>query len=363
MRVGILGGGQLARMLALAGHPLGLHVTVLDPKGHPCAASVADHIQAEFTDSAALDRLAAASDVVTYEFEQVPEAAVAALAGQVPVKPGVRALGTGRDRWHEKTLFHELGIPTARFAAVDVADDLPAAIAEVGLPAVLKTRTLGYDGKGQEVLAKADDAGGAWQRLGERPLILEEKVAFDREVSVVAARDGDGDCRFYTLAANAHREGILRQSTPQPADPVQPAAEANARALMAHLDYVGVVALEMFQVGDHLLANEMAPRVHNSGHWTIEGAETSQFENHLRAVLGLPLGATDPVGASAMLNLIGALPERRDVLAVPGAHLHFYDKLPRPGRKVGHITLRADSADHLETGLGRLRPAVSPHPA
>ena len=355
MRVGILGGGQLARMLALAGHPLGLHVTVLDPKGHPCAASVADHIQAEFTDSAALDRLAAASDVVTYEFEQVPEAAVAALAGQVPVKPGVRALGTGRDRWHEKTLFHELGIPTARFAAVDAADDLPAAIAEVGLPAVLKTRTLGYDGKGQEVLAKADDAGGAWQRLGERPLILEEKVAFDREVSVVAARDGDGDCRFYTLAANAHREGILRQSTPQPADPVQPAAEANARALMAHLDYVGVVALEMFQVGDHLLANEMAPRVHNSGHWTIEGADTSQFANHMRAICGFPLGSVASIGSSTMINLIGEPPDHRTVLATPGAHLHLYDKAPQAGRKVGHLTLRASEPESFEERLAGLR--------
>jgi len=358
LRVGILGGGQLARMLALAGHPLGLHITVLDPAEAPCAASMAGHIRADYTDEAALDRLATASDVVTFEFEQVSEAAVAALADRVAVHPRSDALGTGRDRLHEKTLFRELGIPTARFAAVDSEADLASAVAEVGLPAVLKTRTLGYDGKGQEILEREGDVAGAWERLGRVPLILEEVVAFDREVSMVAVRGGDGDCRFYPLAENVHREGVLRESFPRPGDPVQEAAEANARALLERLDYIGVLALEMFQAGDRLLANEMGPRVHNSGHWTIEGAETSQFANHMRAVCGLPLGATEPVGDSAMINLIGELPDTGAVLAAPGAHLHLYDKAPRPGRKIGHITVRADDPDRLRERIQGLSRAL-----
>ncbi|HKL77974.1 MAG TPA: 5-(carboxyamino)imidazole ribonucleotide synthase [Gammaproteobacteria bacterium] len=363
MRVGILGGGQLARMLALAGHPLGLEFTVLDPAAEPCAATVARHIQGEYTDSDRLRALAAAADVVTYEFEQVPESATAELANHTTVHPTPQALATGRDRWYEKSLFQELGIPTARFAAVDSRDDLEAAVADIGLPAVLKTRTMGYDGKGQAVLRSAEDVAPAWEAIGGGPLILEQMVDFGREVSMVAVRGRDGDQRFYPLSENHHEQGILREARARPGDRREADAADYAGRLLERLGYVGTIALELFDAGDGLVANEMAPRVHNSGHWTIEGAETSQFENHLRAVLGLPLGATDPVGASAMLNLIGALPERRDVLAVPGAHLHFYDKLPRPGRKVGHITLRADSADHLETGLGRLRPAVSPHPA
>ncbi|MEF8792523.1 5-(carboxyamino)imidazole ribonucleotide synthase [Thiohalorhabdus sp.] len=358
MRVGILGGGQLARMLALAGHPLGLHVTVLDPGEAPCAAAVAGHIQADYEDMAALERLAAASDVVTYEFEQVPEAAVAALADRVAVHPRSEALGTGRDRLHEKSLFRELGIPTAGFAAVDSEADLESAVAEVGLPAVLKTRTMGYDGKGQEVLEGEGNVPGAWERLGRVPLILEAMVAFDREVSLVGVRGSDGDCRFYPVAENVHRDGILRESFPRPGDPAQVAAEANARTLLERLDYVGVIALEMFQAGDRLLANEMAPRVHNSGHWTIEGAETSQFANHMRGVCGLPLGTTEAVGGSAMINLIGELPPTNAVLAAPGAHLHLYDKGPRRGRKLGHITVRADDAERLRERIQGLSAAL-----
>ncbi|KPV39081.1 phosphoribosylaminoimidazole carboxylase [Thiohalorhabdus denitrificans] len=355
MRVGILGGGQLGRMLALAGHPLGLETTVLDPGEAPCGAAVAAHLRGEYDDLGLLRRLAEWADVVTYEFEQVPEAAPAELAGQVPVHPGPEALATGRDRLNEKTLFRELGIPTARFAAVDSRDALKAAVADIGLPAVLKTRTLGYDGKGQAVLREDGDVDAAWNEIGGVPLILEEVVPFEREVSMIAVRGADGAQRFYPLAENHHEQGILLESRPRPADPREADAVDYAARLLERLDYVGTVALELFDAGDRLLANEMAPRVHNSGHWTIEGAETSQFENHLRAVCGLPLGATDPVGHSAMLNLIGVLPERADVLAVPGAHLHFYGKDSRPGRKVGHITVRADSAAELEGRLERVR--------
>ncbi|HKJ71882.1 MAG TPA: 5-(carboxyamino)imidazole ribonucleotide synthase [Gammaproteobacteria bacterium] len=359
MRVGILGGGQLGRMLALAGHPLGLGLTVLDPAEAPCAAEVARHLQGDFGDSRALAELAAASDVVTYELEQVPEAAVTELAARLAVRPGAEALASGRDRLSEKRLFRNLGIPTATFAAVDSEPGLHRAAAEVGLPAVLKTRTLGYDGKGQEVLEQPEDVEGAWDRLGGVPLILERLVAFAREVSMVAVRSADGDCRFYPLTENVHREGILRESFPRPGDPLQDAAEDNARRLLERLEYVGVMALEMFQAGDQLLANEMAPRVHNSGHWTIEGAETSQFENHLRAVCGFPLGSTEAVGHSALINLIGVLPDAAAVLAAEGVHLHLYGKEARPGRKVGHITVRADHTEGLRDRIQALRRALA----
>jgi 5-(carboxyamino)imidazole ribonucleotide synthase len=220
---------------------------------------------------------------------------------------------------------------------------------------VLKTRTLGYDGKGQTVLRQPADVAGARDELGGVPLILEEVVAFDREVSMIAVRGAHGDKRFYPLSENHHAQGILRESHGRSGDPREADAREFAGRLLDRLGYVGTMALELFHAGDRLLANEMAPRVHNSGHWTIEGAETSQFENHVRAVCGLPLGATDPVGHSRMFNLIGALPERADVLAVPGAHLHFYGKAPRPGRKVGHITLRADSEGELAEREQQLR--------
>jgi 5-(carboxyamino)imidazole ribonucleotide synthase len=356
--VGILGGGQLARMLALAGHPLGLHTTVLDPAEAPCGAAVAGHVQSAYDDPEGLAHLAAASDVVTYEFEQVPEQAVAGLAERVAVQPSGEALGVGRDRLDEKSLFQEVGIPTAPFQPVDSEQALTAAVEAVGLPAVLKTRTMGYDGKGQEILRQPEDVEGAWDRLGGVPLILEAMVDFRREVSMIAVRGGDGDCRFYPVVENVHREGILHESFARAEDPVQAAAEDHARRLLERLDYVGVLALELFDAGDQLLANEMAPRVHNSGHWTIEGAETSQFENHMRAVCGLPLGNTEPVGQCVMINLIGELPDTAAVLAAPGAHLHLYDKAPRPGRKIGHITLRAADAEALKQRMQGLSEAL-----
>lgn len=354
MIVGILGGGQLARMLALAGYPLGLQFVFLDPAPDASAGPLGKHLCGRYDDPALLAQLAEQADVVTYEFENVPHESVTFLSERITVYPNRHALAVARDRLHEKTLFRDLGIPTPPFARVDTRADLECAAAEIGLPAVLKTRTLGYDGKGQAVLRHADDLDAAWTQLGGMPLILEGFVPYDREVSVIAVRQLNGETRFYPLAENTHCDGVLLLSSSRPGDPMQQRAQDYAQRLLDALEYVGVLALELFQVRDALLANEMAPRVHNSGHWTIEGAETSQFENHLRAILGLPLGATGPIGYAAMVNFIGTMPEAEGVLALPGAHLHSYSKEMRPGRKLGHATLRAQDKQALQNGLRRL---------
>lgn len=354
MIVGIVGAGQLARMLALAGFPLGLRFVFLDPAKDACAAALGEHLCGGYDDQELLARLADRADVVTYEFENVPEASIELLSKHVAVFPGAGSLATARDRLREKTLFRELGIQTAPFAAVDSLADLKQAVAQLGLPAMLKTRTLGYDGKGQTVLRQPQDLEPAWARLGNVPLILEGFLDFQREVSVIGVRGSNGETAFYPLAENVHQHGILHVSRSLPNDPYQRQAQAYLQRLLDRLDYVGVLALELFQVGDELLANEMAPRVHNTGHWTIEGAETSQFENHLRAILGLPLGATAAVGQAAMVNIIGEIPNPAQVLAIPGTHLHLYDKTSRPGRKLGHVTVRATSQEILQTSLDQL---------
>jgi 5-(carboxyamino)imidazole ribonucleotide synthase len=377
--VGILGGGQLGRMLALAGYPLGLRFRFLDPAPDAPAGHMAKHIHAGYADAATLEQFSAGVGAVTYEFENVPVAAARFLAERVPVYPPPTALEAAQDRLAEKTFFQQLGIATAPFAPVDSQADLEAALAQIGLPAVLKTRRLGYDGKGQVILRELADSAAAWADLGGAPLILEGWVPFARELSILAARGRSGDIVCFPLVDNHHREGILRLSlapAPGATPALQSAAEQIAARALAALDYVGVLAIELFEVmGDRsweigdsdneppqlpppnsqLLVNEMAPRVHNSGHWTIEGAETSQFEQHLRAILGLPLGATTARGYSAMANLIGALPDPAAVLAIPGAHLHLYGKQPRPGRKVGHITLRAESEDALLARLEQIQ--------
>lgn len=345
--VGVLGGGQLGRMLALAGYPLGLRFRVLEPAADAPAGHLAEHMAGSYDDPATLDRFAAGLDVVTYEFENVPVVAAAHLAQRVPVYPPPTALSTAQDRLEEKRLFRQLGIYTPAFSPVDSRRELDDAVRELGLPGMLKTRRLGYDGKGQALLRTPADIKTAWQALGSQPLIYEEYVPFERELSILAVRGRDGATACYPLVENHHRDGILRLSlAPAPDCPpaLQALAEEYAGRVLDWLDYVGVLAIELFQVGDTLLANEMAPRVHNSGHWTIEGAVTSQFENHLRAVCGLPLGDTASRGHAAMINLIGALPDRATVLAIPGAHLHDYGKAPRAGRKLGHITLV--EADH-----------------
>jgi len=358
MQIGILGGGQLARMLALAGHPLGLSFRILEPASE-CPASVAAyHLRGEYEDFQALYSFCQGLDAVTYEFENVPVASARWLNERVPVFPTPDALEVGQDRIAEKTFFQKLGVAVPPFAAVDSRAHLDAAIARIGLPAVLKTTRFGYDGKGQTVLRNADDVESSWQTLGGRPLILETFVPFDRELSILAVRGRTGELAFYPLVENVHRAGILRVST-SPAsgitEDLQAMAENIATKALEALGYVGVLAVELFLVGDELLVNEMAPRVHNSGHWTIEGAETSQFENHVRAVAGLPLGSTAAVGQSVMVNLIGGWPDPAAVLAIPGAHLHLYGKQPRPNRKVGHVTVRADSDAELVDRVRRLR--------
>ncbi|MBX3727029.1 MAG: 5-(carboxyamino)imidazole ribonucleotide synthase [Xanthomonadales bacterium] len=358
--LGILGGGQLARMLALAALPLGVRVLVLDQSGDACAGEVATLLEADYTDEAALAEFAQLVDVVTFDFENVPAPSADWLAARVPVFPNPGALATAQDRLSEKTLFRELGLDTAAFAAVDDRAGLDAAVALVGLPAILKTRRLGYDGKGQVRLRAPEDVEAAWQSLGAGrvPLILEAFVPFRRELSVIAVRSRDGEVRTWPLTRNWHEDGILSLSlAPVPAGrDLQDQATAFARKVAQRLDYVGVFALELFEHEGRLLGNEMAPRVHNSGHWTIEGAVTSQFENHLRAVLGLPLGDTSLREPSAMLNFIGALPDRAAGLSVPGLHWHDYGKRERPGRKVGHATLSAPDMDRL---LARLEQAAT----
>lgn len=358
--IGIVGGGQLARMLALAGTPLGLRFVFLDPAPDVCAAPLGEHLCGAYDDPQQLAELARRADVVTYEFENVPEASIRFLAEHVTVFPAALPLAVARDRFEEKTLFRQLGIATPPFALVNSLNDLERAAQTLGLPAVLKTRTLGYDGKGQYVLRQFADVAIAWQQLGGVPLILEAFVNFQREISIIGVRSSRGETAFYPVAENVHRDGILRLSRSWPNDPAAVPARQYLERLLNQLDYVGVLALELFQVGDQLLANEMAPRVHNSGHWTIEGAVTSQFENHLRAVLGLPLGSTAANGFAAMVNFIGELPAADDVLAVPGAHLHIYDKEPRPGRKIGHATVCAASERELAPGLEILLQLVEP---
>jgi 5-(carboxyamino)imidazole ribonucleotide synthase len=359
MKVGIVGGGQLARMLALAGYPLGVQFQVLDPAADACAGQVAPLIQGDYHDENRLAQLAAWADVATFDFENVPAAAAAILERQTMVYPPAEALAVAQDRLAEKTLFWELGIPIPAFATVDSLVELYGAVARVELPAVLKTRRLGYDGKGQWVLRTEADIEQAWRVLGNVPLLLESFVPFEREVSVLAVRGRSGETAFYPLVENQHRDGILWQSqAPFHAPELERQGFDYARRLLERLNYVGVLAVEFFVRDGRLIANEMAPRVHNSGHWTIEGAVTSQFENHLRAVLGLPLGSTAAMGCSVMLNCIGDLPEPAAALAVPGAHYHAYGKAPRPGRKVEHVTLWADDPAALRAGLDQLAPLV-----
>jgi 5-(carboxyamino)imidazole ribonucleotide synthase len=347
MKVGILGAGQLARMLALAGYPLGLQFIFLDPSADACANHLGEHLLGDYDDPDLLAQLAERADVVTYEFENVPAPVAEFLASHTQVHPDPKALTVAQDRLIEKTFFNNIGIPTPPYAPVDSLDDLQKVMANIGYPAILKSRTQGYDGKGQSVLRSADDLADAWDLLQGVPAIVEAFVPFDREVSIIAVRSVSGDIAFYPLAENSHRGGILRVSESRTDDVMQAAAESYVTRLLEALDYVGVLALELFEVNGELIANEFAPRVHNSGHWTIEGAQTSQFENHLRAIVGLPLGSTDLVGQSAMVNFIGGLPDSDKLLALPHTHLHLYDKAPRKGRKVAHATIRAATAEQL----------------
>lgn len=362
--VGVLGAGQLGLMLGQAGAAMGVGVRFYDPVPDACAAAAGPVMQAGWDDAAALARFAEGLAVATWEFENVPVAAPRALAHHVGVAPPVGALEVAQDRLPEKECFRALGIPTPVFHALSIDGDVALAAESVGFPAILKTRRLGYDGKGQAVVREARELAAAWQRLGRVPSILEQFVPFDGEVSLLAARSSTGETTFYPLVENRHAGGILRVSR-APArsawrGTLQELAEAHGRRVLERLGYVGVLAIEFFVVGDQLVANEMAPRVHNSGHWTIEGSATSQFENHLRAVLGWPLGSTAMrAGHAVMLNLIGALPPGLDGWRqLPGVAVHLYGKEPRPGRKIGHVTITGDDTSAVEALATTLLAAI-----
>ncbi|HET7570735.1 MAG TPA: 5-(carboxyamino)imidazole ribonucleotide synthase [Gammaproteobacteria bacterium] len=359
--IGIIGAGQLGRMMALAGYPLGLRFVFLDKDAGTPGGQVGDIIVGAFDDSAKLAELAERADILTFDFENVPAGPLAPIADKMPVWPPADALETAQDRLLEKRLFVAQGLATPQFEPVDTLAELKTAVDKIGLPAVLKTRRLGYDGKGQRMLREPGDIEPAWNDLGGVPLILEQFIEFDREVSIVGVRSTGGECRFYPLAHNTHHHGILHHSIAPYVDAdLQAKAEGHSRTLMEHFGYVGVLTIEFFVKGSNLIANEIAPRVHNSGHWTIEGAETSQFENHIRAVADLPLGDTKPIGHSAMVNFLGEMPPLDEVLKIPGAHYHDYGKSPRPGRKLGHCTLRAATRDELDARFEQLRLVMNP---
>ncbi|MBX2800404.1 MAG: 5-(carboxyamino)imidazole ribonucleotide synthase [Myxococcales bacterium] len=354
MHLGVIGGGQLGRMLAEAGRDIGVRTTFLEAAPNPSAGGLGEVIVAPYDDEAALDRLAEECDAVTYEFENVPVEAVRYLAGKVPIHPGPGALEQAQDRLVEKRFFRSRGIDTAGFEPVDDVAQLRAAIDKLGLPAILKTRRMGYDGKGQLYLADPEQAEGAFATLGGVPCILEQVVAFDRELSILAVRDRSGNKRTWPLVENRHAGGILHWSevpAPGVTTTLQQEADSIADRLLEAQQYVGVLAVELFQVGDRLLANEMAPRVHNSGHWSIEGALTSQFDNHVRAVLGLPLGSTEVPVPTACANLLGNVPDLSELLAIDGARVHLYGKAPRPGRKLGHVTVQGATPAQLRERL------------
>lgn len=358
MRIGIIGAGQLGQMLGFAARELGVEVRFVDPSPKPPAAVCGKVIQSAYDDPAALIALAETCDVISYEFENVPVDALQHIEGLAPIYPPASALRFSQDRLHEKQMFDSLEIPLAPYHAVDSRADLDTAVEKLDLPLVIKTRRLGYDGKGQFVVRHADDLDAAWDSLGNQALIAEQWIAFDYEISCIGVRSVSGEIAIYPISRNVHVDGILRTSrSPLDAPALSATASDYVHRLLGHLDYVGVLALELFVVGDRLLANEFAPRVHNSGHWTIEGSATSQFENHLRAILGMPLGSTASLGHAGMVNLIGEIPE-----SLRGANLgnlHDYGKTARPGRKLGHVTVLTDNAAERDALVEKIDKSVT----
>jgi 5-(carboxyamino)imidazole ribonucleotide synthase len=353
-----MGAGQLGQMLALAGRRLGLQFRFLSPDGSAAVGKFAELIIADYTNEAALAHFVEGLDVATYEFESIPSESVRFVAEKVPTFPSPLALETAQDRANEKACFEELGIPTAPFAVVDSMREVREALERIGVPAVLKSRRLGYDGKGQAVIRSREEIGSAWVKISGVPSIVEQMVKFSRELSIIAVRSRTGELAFYPMVENHHSEGILRFSlapAPNVSAETQSIAEDYAKRVMEHLDYVGVLAIEFFETEKGLVANEMAPRVHNTGHWTIEGADTSQFENHLRAIVGMPLGSTDMGGAAGMVNVIGIEPDVTRLRELQDVHVHMYGKTPAPRRKLGHITVTADDLDGVRSGVARLR--------
>lgn len=373
MLVGVLGGGQLGRMLGLAGVAMGLRFRFLDPSPDAPAREVGDLVVGDFTDAAAIERFSRGLDVATFEFENVPAETVRLISRHATIHPNADALEIAQDRASEKRFFTKAGLDVHPWAEVDGLEgpnSLAAGVERVGLPAVLKTRRGGYDGKGQAVLRRPEkgqaeslshEIENAWNSIGKRPSIVEAMVPFTRELSIIAVRGRDGSFAAYPLVENRHERGILRESRAPAlgvAKEIEHAADAHCRRLMELMNYVGVLAVEFFEHEGKLLANEMAPRVHNSGHWTIEGAVTSQFENHLRAILGWPLGSCAARGASVMHNLIGGVPSAGELLALPGAHIHLYGKEPREARKVGHVTVCGEDAARVESSSSDVRKLV-----
>ena len=354
--IGILGAGQLGRMLALAGYPLGMRFRFLDPASDSPASLLAEHLAVDYADKSALEQFASGLEIITYEFENVPVEAARHLERFAPIYPPPIALEKSQDRFVEKSFFCELGIPTPRFTTKFIDGGMN----EIGFPAVLKTRRMGYDGRGQVIVHSETELNTEMKSRIMDGLILEEFISFDRELSIIGVRNRRGEIKFYPLVENHHREGILRLSlvTGNISLQLQKQAKEYCAAVMSALGYVGVLVIEFFEKDGRLLANEMAPRVHNSGHWTIEGAVTSQFENHVRAVSDAPLGSTSPLGLCAMVNLVGALPDVEFILKIDGAHLHLYGKVPRPKRKIGHITFVEKDLETLRRKLAQLKEIV-----
>lgn len=337
MKVGILGAGQLSQMLALAGIPLGLEFVFLAPQRTNCVKHLGEFIEADYTDKSALEKLAQSVDVVTFENENIPPTSIDLINAHQTCHPSSDVIACMQDRWLEKSLFIECDIPTTTVTQTDDKAAVLDALKHYDYQAVLKKRREGYDGKGQVVIRSQEDAEQLSDAQCEQT-ILENLIPFEREISIIAARDVDGHIQFYDLNENIHQSGVLHQTKNRINDPMFAKAADYLERALVKFNYVGVCALELFQQGDALIANELAPRVHNTGHWTIEGAVTSQFENHLRAIAGLPLGDTASTGHATMTNILGEMPDISRVLSNPNMHLHDYHKSPRPGRKLGHMT-------------------------
>lgn len=352
LNVGIVGAGQLGRMMALAGYPLGIRCRFLDKAKDAPAAQVAPILTGGLEDPVLLAELASMSDVLTFDWENISGKALAPLESLTQVRPPRAALEVSQDRLHEKAMFKRLKIPVAEHASVDSRSDLAEAARKLGSSGILKTRRMGYDGKGQFVVRRPEDLDAAWASIGAPGLIYEKFQSFSMELSLVAARSPAGDIVYYPLSANTHGGGILRYGiAPHANRALERTAKIYMKRVLSALEYTGVLAIEFFVVKGRLIANEMAPRVHNSGHWTIEGCITSQFENHLRAICGLPLGNTRPLGHTAMINFLGKMPDRARLLTIEGLAYHDYGKEPRPGRKLGHCTILKATARERDRAL------------
>lgn len=356
--LGILGGGQLGRMLAIAALQLGVRSRTFDPSSQACAKAASELIVGEYDDFSALDRFCTGATQCSYEFENVPLAAAEFIQKRSLLAPGLEALKISQDRLFEKKFFSELGIPTVEYRAAETLGELSSEVNSMLATGavVVKTRRQGYDGKGQLTCRSSTDFESGSSSLGAGPWVIERRIDFRREISIIAARSKKGELAVYPLVQNVHGDGILRHSALASVTPAEiKQAHAYITAMLERLNYVGVITLELFDLGDKLIANEFAPRVHNSGHWTIECAQTSQFENHVRAVLGLPLGSTELVSDFQMFNLVGTFPTPEAVLNIPGAHLHLYGKSPRAGRKIGHITVSGKSESELTARAQAIR--------